>query len=222
MAARQPVPGYFQGSVTPGHKRHLSRETINMKPVLKEIFDAIQSGEHTVVPVKVKAAIAEVGRLFEEGEFFVPEMLIAARAMQAGLAVLKPQLLQAGVKSQGKVAIGTVKGDLHDIGKNLVAMMLEGAGFEIKDLGTDVTPEKFVDAVRGGDVNFVALSALLTTTMPNMKNTVEALKAAGLRDKVKVIIGGAPVTEAYAKQIGADGYSPDASRAVSLAKTLTA
>ena len=211
-----------------------------MKPVLKEIFDAIQSGEHTVVPVKVKAALdagipageiltdgmisamAEVGRLFEEGEFFVPEMLIAARAMQAGLAVLKPQLLQAGVKSSGKVAIGTVKGDLHDIGKNLVAMMLEGAGFEIKDLGTDVTPEKFVDAVRAGDVNVVALSALLTTTMPNMKNTVEALKAAGLRDKVKVIIGGAPVTDAYAKQIGADGYSPDASRAVALAKTLVA
>ena len=211
-----------------------------MKPVLKEIFDAIQSGEHTVVPVKVQAALAagipaaeiltdgmiasmaEVGRLFEEGEYFVPEMLIAARAMQAGLAVLKPQLLQAGIKSSGKIAIGTVKGDLHDIGKNLVAMMLEGAGFEIKDLGTDVTPEKFVDAVRAGDINVVALSALLTTTMPNMKNTVEALKAAGLRDKVKVIIGGAPVTEAYAQQIGADGYSADASRAVALAKALTA
>jgi 5-methyltetrahydrofolate--homocysteine methyltransferase len=211
-----------------------------MKPILKEIFEAIQGGEHTVVPVKVQAALdagipageiltdgmiaamAEVGRLFEEGEYFVPEMLIAARAMQAGLALLKPQLAQAGVKSAGKVAIGTVKGDLHDIGKNLVAMMLEGAGFEIKDLGTDVTPEKFVDAVRVGDINVVALSALLTTTMPNMKNTVEALKAAGLRDKVKVIIGGAPVTEAYAQQIGADGYSADASRAVSLAKALTA
>ncbi len=165
-----------------------------MKPVLKEIFDAIQSGEHTVVPVKVQAAIdagipageiladgmiaamAEVGRLFEEGEFFVPEMLIAARAMQAGLAVLKPRLQQAGVKSSGKVAIGTVKGDLHDIGKNLVAMMLEGAGFEIKDLGTDVTAEKFVEAVRADQVEVLALSALLTTTMPNMKATLEALR----------------------------------------------
>jgi 5-methyltetrahydrofolate--homocysteine methyltransferase len=210
-----------------------------MKPVLQAIFDGIKNGENTAVPQKVQEALnagipaaeilndsmitamAEVGRLFEEGEFFVPEMLIAARAMQAGLALLKPQLAQAGVKSSGKVAIGTVKGDLHDIGKNLVAMMLEGAGFEIADLGTDVAPDKFVDAVRGG-ANVVALSALLTTTMPNMKNTVEALKAAGLRDKVKVMIGGAPVTEAYAKQIGADGYSADASRAVSTAKALLA
>ena len=208
-----------------------------MKPVLQAIFDGIKSGDNTLVPQKVQeamkegipaaeilndsmiTAMAEVGRLFEEGEYFVPEMLIAARAMQAGLSLLKPQLAQAGVKSSGKVAIGTVKGDLHDIGKNLVAMMLEGAGFEIADMGTDVAPEKFVEAVRGG-ANVVALSALLTTTMPNMKNTIEALKAAGLRDKVKVMIGGAPVTEAYAKQIGADGYSADASRAVATAKVL--
>jgi len=208
-----------------------------MKPVLQAIFDGIKSGDNTLVPQKVQeamkegipaaeilndsmiTAMAEVGRLFEEGEYFVPEMLIAARAMQAGLSLLKPQLAQAGVKSSGKVAIGTVKGDLHDIGKNLVAMMLEGAGFEIADMGTDVAPEKFVEAVRGG-ANVVALSALLTTTMPNMKNTIEALKAAGLRDKVKVMIGGAPVTEAYAKQIGADGYSADASRAVATAKAL--
>jgi len=208
-----------------------------MKPVLQAIFDGIKNGENTLVPQKVQealnagipaaeilndsmiSAMAEVGRLFEEGEYFVPEMLIAARAMQAGLSLLKPQLAQAGIKSSGKVAIGTVKGDLHDIGKNLVAMMLEGAGFEIQDMGTDVTPEKFVDAARGG-ANVVALSALLTTTMPNMKNTIEALKAAGLRDKVKVMIGGAPVTEAYAKQIGADGYSADASRAVATAKAL--
>jgi 5-methyltetrahydrofolate--homocysteine methyltransferase len=165
-------------------------------------------------------AMTEVGRLFEAGEYFVPEMLIAARAMQSGLGLLKPYLAQSGVKAAGKVAIGTVKGDLHDIGKNLVGMMLEGAGFEIKDLGTDVTPEKFVAAVQADHVDVIALSALLTTTMPNMKATIDALKTAGLRDKVKVMIGGAPVTEAYAQQIGADGYSPDASAASRLAKTL--
>jgi 5-methyltetrahydrofolate--homocysteine methyltransferase len=166
------------------------------------------------------AAMTEVGRLFEMGEYFVPEMLIAARAMQSGLGLLKPHLAESGAKAAGRVAIGTVKGDLHDIGKNLVGMMLEGAGFEIKDLGTDVTPEKFVLAVRSDAIDLVALSALLTTTMPNMKATIDALKVAGLRDKVKVMIGGAPVTEAYAQQIGADGYSPDASAATRLAKTL--
>ena len=167
-------------------------------------------------------AMTEVGRLFEAGEYFVPEMLIAARAMQTGLGVLKPYLAQSGMKAAGKVAIGTVKGDLHDIGKNLVGMMLEGAGFEIVDLGTDVAPDKFVAAVKANGVDVIALSALLTTTMPNMLATVEALKAAGLRDKVKVMIGGAPVTDAYAKQIGADGYSADASAATRLARTLLA
>ena len=166
------------------------------------------------------AAMTEVGRLFEAGEYFVPEMLIAARAMQGGLGLLKPYLAQSGVKAAGRVAIGTVKGDLHDIGKNLVGMMLEGAGFEIVDLGTDVTPDKFVAAVKADGVNIIGLSALLTTTMPNMQATIQALKAAGLRDKVKVIVGGAPVTEAYAQQIGADGYSPDASSAARLAKSL--
>lgn len=166
------------------------------------------------------ASMKEVGRLFEEGDFFVPEMLIAARAMQAGMGLLKPHLLSSDVKSAGRVAIGTVKGDLHDIGKNLVALMLEGAGFEIIDLGVDVGPEKFVDAIATGGADIVAFSALLTTTMPNMKATIEAIKAAGLRDKVKVIIGGAPVTQAYADQIGADGFSSDASRAVSLAQSL--
>jgi 5-methyltetrahydrofolate--homocysteine methyltransferase len=166
------------------------------------------------------AAMSEVGRLFEAGEYYVPEMLIAARAMQTGLELLKPSLAQSGAKAEGRVVVGTVKGDLHDIGKNLVGMMLEGAGFEIKDLGTDVAPDKVVAAVQAGSVDIVALSALLTTTMPNMQVTVDALKAAGLRDKVKVIIGGAPVTEAYAKQIGADGYSPDASGAARLAKAL--
>jgi 5-methyltetrahydrofolate--homocysteine methyltransferase len=209
-----------------------------MEMVMQELYTSILNGENKVVPVKVQAALdagidasrilnegmiaamAEVGRLFEEGEYYVPEMLISARSMQAGLAVLKPHLMQANVKSAGKVVAGTVKGDLHDIGKNLVCMMLEGAGFEIHDLGTDVPPEKFVAAVQEGEVDIVALSALLTTTMPNMKTTIEALREAGLRERVKVIIGGAPVTEGYAQQIGADGYSPDASRAVSLAKSL--
>jgi len=166
------------------------------------------------------AAMKEVGRLFEEGEYFVPEMLIAARAMQAGLGLLKPHLASSDVKSAGTVAIGTVKGDLHDIGKNLVALMLEGAGFEVKDLGVDVAPEKFVEAVRAGDVDIVALSALLTTTMASMKATIEAIQQAGLRDQVKIMVGGAPVTQEYAEQIGADGYSQDASRAVSLAQSL--
>jgi 5-methyltetrahydrofolate--homocysteine methyltransferase len=166
------------------------------------------------------AAMKEVGRRFEEGDYYVPEMLVSARAMQAGLSLLKPRLVQSDIKSAGRVAIGTVKGDLHDIGKNLVALMLRGAGFEVKDLGVDVPPEKFVDAITSGDAEIIALSALLTTTMPNMKTTIEAIRQAGLRDKVKIIIGGAPVTQEYANQIGADGFSADASRAVSLAQTL--
>ncbi len=165
-------------------------------------------------------AMAEVGRLFEENEYFVPEMLVAARAMQGGLALLKPYLAEAGTTSAGKVVIGTVKGDLHDIGKNLVAMMLEGAGFEVVDLGTDVSPEKFVKAVIDHQPGVVAMSALLTTTMPSMKGTIAALEEAGVRGKVKVMIGGAPVTDSFAKQIGADGYSPDASSATRLAKSL--
>ena len=166
------------------------------------------------------AAMGEVGRLFEENEYFVPEMLVAARAMQGGLTLLKPHLAAGGAISTGKAVIGTVKGDLHDIGKNLVAMMLEGAGFEVVDLGTDVTPEKFVKAVLEHQPQIVGMSALLTTTMPSMGNTVKALTEAGVRDQVKVMIGGAPVTDAFARQIGADGYSPDASSAVRLAKSL--
>ncbi len=209
-----------------------------MEPTLQALYDSILNGDNGQVPGQVQAALdagidparilnegmiaamGEVGRLYEEGEYFVPEMLIAARAMQTGLAILKPYLAQADVQSPGRVAIGTVKGDLHDIGKNLVAMMLQGAGFEIIDLGANVAPEKFVAAVEEQGVHIVALSALLTTTMPNMKVTIEALKAAGLRDQVKVMIGGAPVTETYARQIGADGYAPDASRAVALARSL--
>ena len=163
--------------------------------------------------------MAEVGRMFEEGEYFVPEMLIAARAMAAALGLLKPHLVEQGVKPIGKVAIGTVKGDLHDIGKSLVAMMLEGAGFEIMDLGVDVAPEKFVSALNDG-AQIVAMSALLTTTMPNMKATIAAIEKAGLRAQAKIMIGGAPVTQAYADEIGADGYAPDASSAVRKARAL--
>jgi 5-methyltetrahydrofolate--homocysteine methyltransferase len=165
-------------------------------------------------------AMAEVGRLFEENEYFVPEMLVSARAMQNGLALLKPHLAESGAQPTGKVIIGTVKGDLHDIGKNLVAMMLEGAGFEVVDLGTDVTPEKFVKGALEHKPQVVGMSALLTTTMPSMGTTVKALLEAGVREQVKVMIGGAPVTDAFAKQIGADGYAPDASSAVRLAKSL--
>ena len=175
----------------------------------------------TILKEGLIAAMGEVGRLFEENEYFVPEMLVSARAMQGGLALLKPHLAAGGSISAGKVVIGTVKGDLHDIGKNLVAMMLEGAGFEIVDLGTDVAPEKFVKAVSEHKPQAIAMSALLTTTMPSMGNTIKALQEAGLREQVKVMIGGAPVTDGFAKQIGADGYSADASSAVRLAKALT-
>lgn len=211
-----------------------------MADFLEDIREGILDGDMNLVIEQVNAALeagvsapdllhnglieamAEVGRLFEEGEYFVPEMLIAARAMKAGLAILKPKLVDADVQPIGKVASGTVKGDLHDIGKNLVCMMLEGAGFEIIDLGTDVTPEQFVDAVKTKGADVIAMSALLTTTMPNMRNTVEALVEAGLRDSVKVMVGGAPVTQAYCDEIGADGYAPDASRAATLAKELLA
>jgi 5-methyltetrahydrofolate--homocysteine methyltransferase len=209
-----------------------------MEEVLKEIFEGIIKGDQNQVPVKVQEALdagidlnvilnegmvtamSEIGQGFEEGEYFVPELLIAARAMKAGMAILKPRLVEADIPPAGRVAAGTVKGDLHDIGKNLVCMMLEGAGFEIEDLGVDVSPEQFVDAVKMKNVDLIAMSALLTTTMPNMKTTIEALEEANLRDKVKVMIGGAPVTDEYANQIGADGYAPDASRAVALAKSL--
>ena len=164
-------------------------------------------------------AMSHVGKLFEEGEAFVPEMLVAAHAMQGALDVLRPLLAETGAKPVGVVAIGTVQGDLHDIGKNLVGLMLEGAGFEVRDLGVDVKPEKFVDAVRDG-VQVIGMSALLTTTMPSMKTSIDALVEAGLRDQVKVLIGGAPVTQAYADQIGADGYAPDASSAARAAKGL--
>ncbi|MCL4249366.1 MAG: corrinoid protein [Anaerolineae bacterium] len=202
-----------------------------MSPIIEAIREAVIQGQAAVVVEKVQqaldagesaeiilhqgliSAMQRVGELFEEGIAFVPEMLIAARAMDKALNVLKPHLVEQGVKPVAKVAIGTVKGDLHDIGKKLVAMMLEGSGFEIMDLGIDVPPDRFVDAVREG-AQVVALSALLTTTMPNMKNVVEAIQQAGLRESTRIIIGGAPVNQAYADHIGADGYAPDASSAV--------
>jgi 5-methyltetrahydrofolate--homocysteine methyltransferase len=204
---------------------------------MEKIYQAVLEGDldTTVKEVKVAlesnvpapeilqrgliASMSEVGRLFEEGEYYVPEMLVAARAMQAGLEILKPVLVEAGVEPVGKVVIGTVKGDLHDIGKNLVSMMLEGAGFAVRDLGVDVAPEKFVAAVQEG-TDILGLSALLTTTMPSMVNTIQAIEQAGLRNRVKIIVGGAPVTADYAKSIGADGYAADAGQAAKLAKSL--
>jgi len=202
-----------------------------------EIYHNVIDGQAPEVEAGVKAALAagvgaeeilnnaliaamnEIGQRFEAGDLFVPEMLIAARAMQAGLKILKPALAKAEVKAAGKVAIGTVKGDLHDIGKNLVAMMLEGSGFEIMDLGVDVTPEAFVSAVRNG-AQIIGMSALLTTTMPSMESTLKALREASLREKVKVMIGGAPVTQDYANKIGADAFAPDASSATRIARQL--
>jgi len=186
-----------------------------------QVAQSLASGEDPgeILDVMV-SAMGEVGRLFEEGEYFVPEMLIAARAMKTGMEILQPKLVDADVQPLGTVVAGTVKGDLHDIGKNLVCMMLEGAGFQVVDLGSDVSPEAFVSAVETHQPDFIALSALLTTTMLNMQTTIDALSKASMRDKVKVLIGGAPITQAYAEKIGADGYAPDASRAVKLAKSL--
>jgi 5-methyltetrahydrofolate--homocysteine methyltransferase len=211
---------------------------MNMNELLQKLFDSIIEGDVNNVKLNLQvaldakldpitilndgmiAAMREVGRRFESRECFVPEMLIAARAMQSGMSALKPLLQKTDIKSSGKVVIGTVKGDLHDIGKNLVALMLEGAGFEIKDLGVDVPIVEFVHAVENENPDIIALSALLTTTMPVMKQIIDAIVAAGLRDKVKIMLGGAPVTEDYSKKVGADGFAPDASRAVNIAKSL--
>jgi 5-methyltetrahydrofolate--homocysteine methyltransferase len=200
---------------------------MSLKDLYQNVVDGNAAGVSASVQAELNAGTAPgdilnqalipamdyVGQQFEAGEFYVPEMLISARAMQSGMNLLKPHLVEDGVASAGKVAIGTVKGDLHDIGKNLVAMMLEGAGFEIQDLGTDVPPTKFLEAAMGG-ADVIAMSALLTTTMGNMTEVVEALEDGNLRGKVKVIIGGAPVTDSFAKKIGVDGYAADASSAV--------
>ena len=174
----------------------------------------------TILKEGLIAAMSEVGRMFENGEFYVPEMLIAARAMKGGLAILRPRLADAHIQAIGKVIIGTVQGDLHDIGKNLVGMMLEGAGFELIDLGVDVSPEKYVAAVLEYHPDLVCCSALLTTTMPHMKDIVQSLRVASLRDVVKVMIGGAPVTEQFARDAGADIYAPDAASAATRARQL--
>ncbi len=186
--------------------------------VKSSLDEGVEAGK--ILNESLIAAMHEVGNRFENGEYYVPEMLIAARAMQTGLVLLKPHLVEAGIESAGKVVIGTVKGDLHDIGKNLVAMMLEGAGFEIIDLGTDVSPDQFIAAVQEHKPHIMGMSALLTTTMQGMKSTIEVLEEAGVRDSVKIIVGGAPVTDDFAKEISADGYAPDASRAVAVAKSL--
>jgi 5-methyltetrahydrofolate--homocysteine methyltransferase len=209
-----------------------------MSILLEQICHSVLSGNYTGIQGQVKQALAEsvdpetilnqgliaamreVGERFEEGSCYIPDMLVAARAMQAALVILKPSLVLANVKPIGKVVIGTVKGDIHDIGKNLVCMMLEGAGFEILDLGVDVPPEKFVAAIKDHAPDLVGISALLTTTMQNMKATVQAIRSATPDESVKVIVGGAPVTEAFALLIGADGFASDAGRAVSLAKSL--
>jgi 5-methyltetrahydrofolate--homocysteine methyltransferase len=168
------------------------------------------------------AGMNVVGSKFKNNEFYVPEVLIAARAMKQGMELIRPKLVEEKVEPLGRAAIGTVKGDLHDIGKNLVAMMLEGAGFEVIDLGIDVSPDKFIEAVKTKGAQIICMSALLTTTMPSMQTTIEAVKEAGLGSNVHVMIGGAPVTQAYADQIGASGYAPDAASAADKAKELIA
>jgi len=204
---------------------------------LNHISEALQSGRAEKVAELVKQALNEdiipkkileeglirgmsiIGEKFKKNEVYVPEVLIAARAMHAGMDILKPKLTETGVKNIGKVVMGTVTGDLHDIGKNLVKMMLEGAGFEVVDLGVDVSADKFVEAVKEHQPNIIGMSALLTTTMVNMPEVIKALENAGLRDKVKIMVGGAPITQNYADQIGADGYSSDATSATDKAKT---
>ena len=196
----------------------------NAKAVAELVQKALDQGlsPSEVLNGGLVAGMDEVGKGFKAGELFVPEVLIAARAMQAGMDVLRPLLAESDVPSAGKFVIGTVKGDLHDIGKNLVKMMVEGGGFQVVDLGVDVAPDAFVKAVREYQPNIVGMSALLTTTMTSMKDVIEALQEAGLRQSVKVIIGGAPVTDAYAKEIGADGYAPDAATAVDVARAMVA
>jgi 5-methyltetrahydrofolate--homocysteine methyltransferase len=205
---------------------------------LKALADAIIKGDQNTAVEITKAALEEgtsaesvlndgliagmdvIGARFKKNEVYIPEVLIAARAMKMAMEVLEPELVKAGVKPRGKFLIGTVQGDLHDIGKNLVAMMLKGAGFEVIDLGVDIGPEKFVEQAKTAGAELIGMSALLTTTMPSIEKTVNALKEAGV--SAKVMIGGAPVTQGYADKIGADGYSPDAASAVDLAKSLVA
>ena len=203
---------------------------------LRELHDAILGGDHKTATAVTREAIEakidamelvsrymvpamdEVGRRFECDEYFVPELLLSARAMKGALELLRPLLAAAGARSAGRVVIGTVKGDLHDIGKNIVSAMLEGGGFEVIDLGADVHPQAFVEAVKRNQPQLVCLSALLTVTMPSMRATIDALKEAGVRDSIKVLVGGAPVTPEFAREIGADGFGENAAVAVALAR----
>jgi corrinoid protein of di/trimethylamine methyltransferase len=205
---------------------------------LTKLYDAVLNGDNSAAVEVTKQALSEgadpldlvakymvpamdeVGRRFECEDYFVPELLLAARAMKGSMALIRPLLAEKGAEPTGRVVIGTVKGDLHDIGKNLVASLLEGGGFEVIDLGADVSPEKFVEAVQERKANIVCLSALLTVTMPSMKTTIEALVNAGIRDQIKVLIGGAPVTQQYANEVKADGYGENANSAVQLARRL--
>jgi 5-methyltetrahydrofolate--homocysteine methyltransferase len=205
---------------------------------LQDIFDKTVVGDRVAVEALVRQAmeegasateiiskylipaLGEVGARFERGDIYVPEMLLAARAMQTGVSVLKPLLVEGDVERVGTLVIGTVKGDLHDIGKNLVRMMFEGAGFEVTDLGIDVPAEVFVDAVREKAPDIVGMSALLTTTLPAVTDTINALVEAGVREQVKVMVGGAPVTQAFAERVGADAYAPDAASAARKGKEL--
>jgi 5-methyltetrahydrofolate--homocysteine methyltransferase len=184
--------------------------------------DALESGESADAILKdgLLPAMQKIGVLFKKNEIYIPEVLVAAKSMHASMAILKPVLSKSTANQSEKVLIGTVKGDLHDIGKNLVAMMLEGGGFEVVDIGIDVPAQKFVDAIHLHQPKVVGLSALLTTTMKEMGTTIEAISAAGLRDQVRVMVGGAPVTEQFAREINADGYARDAATAVDLAKSL--
>lgn len=184
----------------------------------KALGDNITPGD--ILNKGLVAGMDVVGERFKNNEIFIPEVLIAARAMKAGMEIIKPMLAESNVESRGKVLIGTVKGDLHDIGKNIVSMMLEGAGFDVVNLGTDMTIERISEAMEKDKPNVLGMSALLTTTMVYMKEVIEALQKAGTRDQVKVVIGGAPITQAYADEIGADGYAPDAGTAVDLVKGL--
>jgi 5-methyltetrahydrofolate--homocysteine methyltransferase len=195
-----------------------------MEEVKKLTQEALDAGgkADSILKEGLLPAMEQIGIKFKNNEIYIPEVLIAARAMHAGMAILKPILSKSNATRSAKVIVGTVKGDLHDIGKNLVVMMLEGGGFDVVDLGIDVSPDKFVEAIKKHQPQVVGMSALLTTTMREMKGTIEAIQEAGIRKQVKTIIGGAPVTERYAKEIGADGYAPDAASAVDLARSLLA
>ncbi|MCU0506944.1 MAG: corrinoid protein [Anaerolineae bacterium] len=194
----------------------------NVEDIVDLTEEALDDGipAQEVLNKGLMAGMDHVGAEFKAGNMFVPEVLRSAKAMQASMDLLRPILAEAGVKHTGKLLLGTVKGDLHDIGKNLVGMMAEGAGFEVKDLGKDITPDQFVSAIKEYQPDVIGMSALLTTTMRVMGHTIKALEEAGLRDRVKVIVGGAPVTQEFANQIGADGYAPNAASAAELARKL--